>query len=316
MGTAFRLFVAMVVALSLLVANERAAAGSVQAQDVTLVTTISTSTKALDLGVANSGTPSAWDTAAYDDAAWNRAVPIGSETVGCIHASLGDLGKLPFFWGPKPDHYYAFRVTIAVPAAQSYNGSSIDYANNDSTNSVSLNGSVLANLSYHPSWYNGLHAIPIKALVTPGLNVLGIVEGPSTHDCKGIVGARITIHAHGVKGPVQSPSAAPMSDPAVSLAFPADSAIVAGNSLPLSWDPMPNAAAYLVHLWLVKANVGQPLTARTAATISRTVTSNHTSIATTGMLKGLYRWNIAAVGAKGVLIADWGVSRTVQLAAG
>jgi hypothetical protein len=313
MRTTARLVVTCLVALPLLLVPGRVIATPASALDAILVATMSASTKALDLGIGNSGTPSVWDTAAYDDTAWDHAVPISGDTVDCIHASLGDLGKLPLFWGLKPDHYYALRVTIRVPAAQSYIGSAIDYANNDGTNAVSFNGTLLPYKSYHPGWPNGLHAFDIKPMVVPGVNVLGIVEGPSTTGCKGVIGARITIHAQGVKGSVPAPSTTPVLGPAVSPVFPAEGAIVAGASLPLSWKALPTATAYLVHVWLLKAGTGQLMTVHTTATIARTVIGNHVSIVTSGMLKGVYCWNVAAVNAKGILIADWSLSRSMQL---
>ncbi|HVA89113.1 MAG TPA: hypothetical protein VNL71_04660 [Chloroflexota bacterium] len=48
--------------------------------------------------------------------------------------------------------------------------------------------------------------------------------------------------------------------PTVALSFPADKAIVTGSDLPLTWSPFPHASAYLVHVWLLKADPGQAVT--------------------------------------------------------
>jgi hypothetical protein len=88
---------------------------------------------------------------------------------------------------------------------------------------------------------------------------------------------------------------------------------VTGISLPLTWSPFPHASAYLVYVWLVKADPGQAITATTVATTSMTVLGTRASVSTAGMLKGVYAWDVAALNAKGALIAGWGTARNVQL---
>ncbi len=110
-----------------------------------------------------------------------------------------------------------------------------------------------------------------------------------------------------------APSPAPSRGASVSLSFPADKSIVTGNGLPFVWKPYPHAAAYLVHVWLTKADPGQTITASTIATAASTAVGTRATISTTGMPKGLYQWDVAAINASGQMIAGWSAPRSVQL---
>jgi hypothetical protein len=158
-----------------------------------------------------------------------------------------------------------------------------------------------------------LHVFSIGSLLKPGINVLDLYETPTSDGCGAAVGVRISIEAQGIKGGLPAPQPAAPTGSGVTLSFPANNAIVTGTSLPLSWSPFPHAAAYMVHVWLLKADPGQVVTATTVTTTSMAVLGTRASVSTAGMLKDVYGWDVAELNAKGALIAGWGTVRNVQL---
>jgi hypothetical protein len=63
----------------------------------------------------------------------------------------------------------------------------------------------------------------------------------------------------------------------------------------------------------VKADAGQAVTVRTVATTAQTVLGLRAAISTAQMLKGQYRWDIAALNATGQVISAWSAPRSLQL---
>ncbi len=292
-----------------------------RAYDSSIVIQMSSATKVLDLGPNNNTWPADWNTVAFDDSIWDHAVPVLGATADCVHTALGPLGGLPLFYGPNAQDFYLFRTRFTVSEAQSYEGSTLIYANydhppeyvqyytNQHSNWLYLNGSYVADSLDH-----SLHTLSVAAQLKPGANVLAFWEHKtSSNDCDTSVGFRITIRMRGVKGTPPLPKPTPPIGPAVALTFPADKAIVTGTGLPLAWKPFPRAAAYLVHVWLVKADPGQAITAATVATAASTVLATRATISTANMPKGTYLWSVAALNAGGQIITGWAAARSVQL---
>ena len=86
---------------------------------------------------------------------------------------------------------------------------------------------------------------------------------------------------------------------------PADDASVKGSSFTLSWHASHLAASYDVQLWLVRAAVTRPLDPTLSTLVSRHVSTASVSIATAGLVLGLYRWRVAATDRTGTLIRGW-----------
>ena len=282
------------------------------AANATIVVSLNSSTKVFDLGPGNNQQPDGWTTPNFDVSLWDHAARVSESTAACIHTVLGPLGHLPFYRGPTANDYYLIRLPFSVPAASSYNGSSVSIANYDGGDEVTLTDSnkVVSKLTTDIGW--GLHVFSVGSLLKPGINLLGLFEAPSG-GCGTAIGVRISIQAQGVKGGVPAPRPIISSGPAVALSFPANHAIVTGSDLPLAWRPYPHAAAYLVHVWLIKADPGQALGAGTVATTAMTVLGTRATVSTANMLKGVYGWDVAALNGGGALIAGWGAPRDVQL---
>jgi hypothetical protein len=286
------------------------------AANTTIVVSISSATRVFDLGPNNNPQPANWGATNFDISLWDHAVPVSGATAECIHNAMGSLGHLPLYWGPRANDFYLVRIPFLAPAASSYNDSSIAYANYDSNVEVWLfdgNGTAISTTVLGSDLADSLHVFSVDSLLKPGINTLGLWENPNVSSCGPAIGVRISIQAQGVKGGLPTPRPAIAIGPAVALSFPANNAIVTGTSLPLAWSPFPHASAYLVHVWLVKADPGQAVTASTVANTALTVIGTRASVSTANMLKGVYGWDVAALDAKGALIAGWGAPRNVQI---
>ena len=280
------------------------------AADTTIVAQISPSTKALDLG-NGVAPPIGSDVARFDDSSWDNANLVSSEAARCMHIGFPNLPRMQFYWGATTPHTYLFRIKFTVPWAGSYAGSTVSYVANALAYELGFDGSPLRFKPLLPGVRQpvGLQTFPVESYVQPGPNVVTFWADPPRL-CLPAVSIRVVIHAHGVSGGPVVPNP---SVPTVMPAFPPDNAIVTGSSLPLSWQPFPQAAAYLVRLWLVKADAGQVVIASTVATTARTVLGVRMGLSTVRMLKGQYRWDIAALNAAGQLITAWSMPRRLQL---
>ena len=265
-----------------------------------------------------------------DDSKWGRPVTLSPDIAACVSQQTGSWPRFPAFWGADTSHGYWMHQHFSLPKARSYSGSVFDIRAYARFVAVFLNGSLLGGAglpTYHSQTAVRVQLDP--TLLHAGDNLLEIQFLPQTS----VLGARgvpcnaasfiLTALAQDAAGSV-SPSPAPVptvtavptpipSGPTVTPSFPPDNAIVTGTTLPLRWQSFRHAAAYLVHIWLVKADAGQAVTASTVATTAKTVLGVSTALSTARMLKGEYRWNIAALNAAGQLITVWSAPRSLQL---
>ena len=321
---------------------QRAAAAPTTDGNTSARIVIGSTTKALAADI-NATFPNIWYSSGFNDLKWGYPVPVSPAVTACVTEKMGSWEGFPAYWGTgNPvtllvrQHFFMPKVGIQFGG---YAGTTIDLRSYARDTEVWLNDSqVLAAYSQdftEPS--PGVQSraassttdrIPVGNLVHAGDNVLAIRLNAST-DMRTPAGATcnaisfiITTQAHSVIGnalpsppPVPTSTAVPTlipSGPTVLLASPPDNAYVTGSALPLSWQPFRHAAAYLVRIWLVKADAGRAVKAGTVATIAQTVPGLRTAIPTAGLLKGQYNWDVAALNAPGQLITVWSAPRRLQ----
>jgi len=283
------------------------------AADATIIVSMNGGVRVFDLGPNSNSLPEGWRATDFDVSLWDHAVPVSTATAACIHNAEGPLGHLPLYWGPTATHFYLVRIPFVVPAASSYDGSNVSFTGFDRQDEVDLTDSTNSTSNLGNDLGGSLHVFSIGSQIKPGINVLALWENPDVGSCGPAIGVRISIQAQGVKGGVPAPRPVISSGPAVALSFPAKNAIVTGSDLPLAWSPYPHASAYLVHVWLIKADPGQAIGAGTVATTAMTVLGTRATVSTAHMLKGVYGWDVAALNGGGSLIVGWGAPRDVQL---
>lgn len=306
---------------------------------------IGSTTKALQILVGQtSGYPGSWYYNRFDDSQWGHPAAVSPAVASCITQTMDGWAGFPAYWGTGNlsslllrQHFYLLKV----PGDYGYAGTTIDLRSYARDTDVWLNQQPI--LVADSNDFSGVSPgvlslrafstadrIPVGSLIHAGDNVLALRLDASTdtHTPAGApcnaTGFIITTQSHSATdGASPSPSPIPaatavptagQSGPSVSPSFPADNAIVTGTALPLSWQPFRQAAAYLVRVWLVKADAGQAVTASTVATTTQTVLGARTAISTARMLKGQYRWDVAALDAAGQLITAWSAPRRLQLA--
>jgi hypothetical protein len=115
---------------------------------------------------------------------------------------------------------------------------------------------------------------------------------------------------------IQSPGPGPTPKPAsLQLAAPAQNATLTSGPVQFSWTSVPGAIAYYLDAYLVKAAPDAAITASTSMNISWQGATTSYSLDTTHLVKGTYRWRVAAIDQAGALIQPgWTAERTFTLA--
>lgn len=86
------------------------------------------------------------------------------------------------------------------------------------------------------------------------------------------------------------------------LISPAPNAEIKGGSVPFSWTPVKGAAAYYLQVYLAQPASGVAIRPGALLNIAWQGSATHYALSTAHMLKGTYRWRVAAVDKTGVLI--------------
>lgn len=305
--------------LAMLGVGARSAPGhaTVLASDATITVQIGPATRALS-ATYGSLSPD-WLTPEYDTSFWKPVQRVTTDVQRCVVQNTEDWQGLPMYWAKDVQSSAYFRQAFIVPEADSYAESTLilgKFTNEQPYESSVLASSVYINQEkYAGSYSAGINQLGIASYLHAGINILGfyglppLVKSASGVPCSAF-GFQLIIHAqglHAARGRTGSPA------PTVTALRPADGARVTGSMVPLAWSPFGRAGAYLVHVWLRRADSGQPITASMVATVSLTVTGTTASIPTANMPRGAYAWGIAALDPQGAIIANWSASRTVLI---
>lgn len=119
-------------------------------------------------------------------------------------------------------------------------------------------------------------------------------------------GDKVTLYVQNASGPefaIWSGVLLPGVQPTpVQLISPAQNAEVKGGSVPFSWTPVKGAAAYYLQVYLAQAANGVAVRPGALLNIAWQGAATHYSLSTAHMLKGTYRWRVAAIDKAGELI--------------
>ena len=285
--------------------------------DATIVVQIGPSTRAI---TATSGSLSPDGlTPDFDTSFWKPVRRVSADVQRCVLANTEDWQGLPMYWSQDTQYAAYFRQAFAVPAADSYTASAIilgKFTDEQPYEGASLQPALYINQQQYTGGYSaGFNQLGIASYLHAGINILGfygpppLAKTPAGAPC-GAFGFRLIIHAQGVHYPQRRTGGAAHT---VALVSPADGARVTGNAVPLAWSPFGNAAAYLVHLWLRRADPGQSVSGSMVASAAITVTGTTASIQTANMPKGAYAWSVAALDVRGRIVANWSPARTVLI---